>query len=47
MTHLTQKKTTPAIIKQLNDKILGFGHYYKTASCKKDFAELDGFIRLR
>ena len=47
ITHLTKKKPAKAIIKQLNNQILGFGHYYKHASCKKDFEELDSFIRMR
>ena len=47
ITHLTKNKPTKAIIKQLNNKILGFGHYYKFASSKQDFEELDAFIRMR
>jgi len=47
ITHLTKKKPTKAIIKQLNNKILGFGYYYKFASSKQDFEELDAFIRMR
>jgi len=47
ITHLTKNKTTKAIIKQINNKILGFGHYYKFASSKQDFEELDAFIRMR
>jgi len=47
ITHLTKKKPVEAIIKQLNNQILGFGHYYKHISCKKDFEELDSFIRMR
>ncbi len=47
ITHLTRKKPIPAIIKQLNNKILGFAHYYKFASCKQVFDELDRFIRSR
>jgi len=47
ITHLTKNKTTKAIIKQLNNKILGFGNYYKFAYCKQDFEELDAFIRMR
>jgi len=47
ITHLTKKKPAKAIIKQLNNQILGFGHYYKHTSCKKDFEELDSFIRMR
>ncbi len=47
ITHLTKKKTEKAIIKGLNNKILGFGHYYKFACCKQDFENLDAFIRQR
>jgi RNA-directed DNA polymerase len=47
VTHLTRKKTEKKIIKTLNNKILGFGHYYKFASCKKDLKKLDKFIRMR
>lgn len=47
ITHLTKNKPTKAIIKQLNNKILGFGHYYKFASSKQDFEKLDAFIRMR
>jgi len=47
ITHLTKKKPDKAIIKLLNNKILGFGHYYKHASCKEDFEKLDSFIRMR
>ncbi len=47
ITYLTNKKTTKAIIKQLNNKILGFGHYYKFASCSNNFKELDSYIRSR
>jgi len=47
ITHLTRKKSEKAIIKLLNNQILGFGHYYKHSSCKKDFQELDSFIRMR
>jgi len=35
------------VIKKLNNKILGFGNYYKFASCKQDFEKLDAFIRQR
>jgi len=31
----------------LNNQILGFGHYYKFANCKRVFRELDAFIRMR
>lgn len=47
ITHLTKKKQTKAIIKTLNNKILGFGHYYKFAKAKRVFCKLDKFIRLR
>lgn len=47
ITHLTKKKPKEAIIKLLNNKILGFGHYYKYASCKQEFEKLDSFIRMR
>ena len=47
ITHLTKKKEEKAIIKLLNNKILGFGHYYKLAYCKQDFEKLDAFIRQR
>lgn len=47
ITHLTKKKPEKAIIKLLNNQILGFGHYYKYASCKQDFEKLDAFIRMR
>ena len=47
ITHLTKKKPEKVIIKLLNNKILGFGHYYKICSCKKDFNKLDSFIRMR
>jgi len=35
------------IIKLLNNKILGFGHYYKPTYCKQDFEKLDAFTRQR
>jgi hypothetical protein len=47
VTHLTKKKPEKAIVKSLNNKILGFGHYYKFAYCKQDFEKLDAFIRQR
>jgi len=47
ITHLTNKKSYKVIIKLLNNKILGFGHYYKFAYCKQDFEKLDAFIRQR
>jgi hypothetical protein len=47
ITHLTKKKSYKAIVKLLNNKILGFGHYYKLSSCKQDFEKLDSFIRMR
>jgi len=47
ITHLTSKKSDRAVIKLLNNKILGFGHYYKFSHCKQDFEKLDAFIRQR
>lgn len=47
ITHLTKKKPEKAIIKLLNNQILGFGHYYKYASCRQEFEKLDAFIRMR
>jgi len=47
ITHLINKKSEKTIIKLLNNKILGFGHYYKFAHCKQDFEKLDAFIRQR
>jgi len=47
LTHLTKKRKPKKTIKLMNDKILGFGHYYKHASCKKDFTNLDAFCRKR
>ena len=47
ITHLTNKKPYKAIIKLLNNKILGFGHYYKPTYCKQDFEKLDAFMRQR
>jgi len=47
ITHLTRKKPEKAIIKLLNNKILGFGHYYKFTCCKQDFERLDSFTRQR
>jgi hypothetical protein len=47
ITYLTKKKSKETTIKSLNNKILGFGHYYKFSSCKNDFQELDAFIRMR
>jgi len=47
ITHLTNKKSEKAIIKLLDNKILGFGHYYKSTHCKQDFEKLDAFIRQR
>jgi len=47
ITYLTNKKETKAVIKQLNNKILGFGNYYKLSSSKQVFERLDGFIRSR
>lgn len=47
ITHLTRHKPYSVIIKQLNNQILGFGHYYKFASCHNLFQDLDAFIRNR
>ncbi len=47
ITHLSKKKPIKAIIKQLNNKILGFGHYYKFIYSKQDFDKLDAFLRQR
>ena len=47
ITHLTNKKLYKTIIKLLNNKIIGFGHYYKFTHCKQDFEKLDAFIRQR
>jgi len=47
LTYLTRKKPVPAIVKQLNNQILGFGHYYKLGQTKQTFQDLDSFIRFR
>jgi len=47
LTYLTRKKSEKAIIKSLNNQVLGFGHYYKFANCKRTLEELDAFIRMR
>lgn len=47
LTYLTRKKPIKAIIKQLNNQILGFGHYYKLGQTKQVFEELDSFIKAR
>jgi len=47
ITHLTRKKSYKTIIKLLNNKILGFGHYYKFAFCRQNFEKLDAFVRQR
>lgn len=47
LTYLTRKKPKEAIIKSLNNQILGFCHYYKIAHCKRTFEKLDSFIRMR
>jgi len=41
------KNNLPYFKSKLNNKILGFGHYYKICSYKKDFNKLDSFIRMR
>ncbi len=47
ITYLTKKKPKEAVIKLLNNQILGFGHYYKSSSCKRTYRELDSFVRMR
>lgn len=47
LTYLTRQKSVKVVIKQLNNQVLGFGHYYKFAQAKQVFEELDGFIRSR
>lgn len=47
ITRLNRKKPIPIITKLLNNQILGFGHYYKFASCKNIFLNLDSFVRAR
>lgn len=47
LTYLTRQKSVKVVIKQLNNQVLGFGHYYKFAQAKQVFEELDGFIRAR
>jgi len=47
ITHLTKKKPIEAIIKQLNNQLMGFAHYYKFSQCKQTFIDLDAFIRQR
>lgn len=47
LTHLTRNKEVPALIKQLDNQINGFGHYYKMASSRNKFQDLDSFIRQR
>ncbi len=47
ITLLTKRKTRTEILKQINNKVLGFAHYYKHCSCKKDFEDLDSFVRMR
>ncbi len=47
LTALTNHQSPEKVIKKLNDQILGFGHYYKLASGKGDFGDLDSFIRSR
>jgi len=47
LTWLTGTKPERAVIKSLNNQILGFGHYYKFAHCERTFEELDAFIRMR
>ncbi len=47
LTDLRRKTGKKAIIKKINRKILGFGHYYKWADATCVFAELDAWIRQR
>ena len=47
LTILPKNIPQKALIKRVNRLIKGFGHYYKFASCRKDFADLDGYIRKR
>ena len=47
ITRLTKKKPVPVVVKLMNNKILGFGHYYKFASCNNIFKDLDSFCRFR
>lgn len=47
LTYLTRKKPVKVAIKQLNNQVLGFGHYYKLGQTKQIFEELDAFIRSR
>ena len=47
LTYLAKKKPEKAIIKSLNNQILGFGHYYKFATYKRTFEEFDTFARMR
>ena len=50
ITHLTslrRQQELPALIKDLNKKIRGFGHYYKHGDVHSTFAKLDGHIRKR
>lgn len=47
LTHLTREGPKETIIKSLNNQVLGFGHYYKIASCKKEFEVVDAFTRQR
>lgn len=47
ITHLINKRSIPATIKLLNNKILDFGHYYKFTYSKQIYEKLDAFIRQR
>lgn len=47
ITDLRKTKNNKAIIKLINNKLLGFGHYYKFSACSQDFTKLDAFIRQR
>ncbi|MBC7073793.1 hypothetical protein H5T58_00125 [Candidatus Parcubacteria bacterium] len=47
ITRLNKKKEIKAVIKQLNNQILGFSHYFKFANSNNVFKELDSFCRAR
>jgi len=47
LTSLTHHYSEKNLIKLLNNQILGFGHYYKLASSKKAFQDLDAFIKMK
>lgn len=43
----TKKNDTRSFIKRINNKIDGFGNYYKHGSVLRQFHELDSFIRMQ